>query len=171
MAGPGVTIRDEGPSDAGAIRSLVAAAFRDAPHASGTEAQIVDRLRAAGALTLSLVAESQGAILGHAAASPVAVGGASGWCAIGPLAVLPGHQSRGIGSALRRATLGRLRAQGAAGAVLVDDPGFYGRFGFAADPGIGVPGIPAEYVLVLPFGASPAQGPVRHHPAFGLDEG
>lgn len=168
MPDPGVTLRDETLEDAEAIRRLITEAFRDAAHSSGTEAQIVDNLRAAGALTLSLVAEEDDGIAGHLAASPVRVGKAPGWSGIGPVAVRPGRQSQGIGSALMRAALARLRAEGAQGAVLVGDPAYYGRFGFAADPRIVVPGIPAGYVLALPF-AEPAHGRVRYHPAFGFE--
>lgn len=168
MPGPGVTLRAEAPGDADAIRSLIIEAFRRAAHASGTEAQIVDGLRTAGALSLSLVAEGNAGILGHIAASPVTMGDAPGWFGIGPLAVRPDRQSQGIGAALMQAALERLRTQGARGVVLVGDPAYYTRFGFAGDPGITVPGIPAEYVLALPF-AEPARGIVRYHPTFGIE--
>lgn len=169
MPGPGIFLRDEAPGDADAIRSLVTQAFRDAPHSSGTEAQIVDALREAGALTLSLVAEDDRGIVGHVAASPVGIGDAPGWFGIGPVAVRPDRQSQGIGTALMTAALARLRAGSAQGAVLVGDPAYYARFGFAAVPGITLPGIPAEYVLALPF-AEPARGEIRYHAAFGLGD-
>lgn len=168
MPAPALALRDEAPGDADAIRSLITAAFRDAAHASGTEARIVNALRAADALALSLVAEGSEGILGHVAASPVGIGEARGWFGIAPLAVRPDRQAQGIGTALMKAALARLRAQGAEGAVLVGDPAYYARFGFAADPGITVPGIPQKYVLALPF-ARPARGEVRYHAAFGLD--
>ena len=165
----GIALRDEAPGDAGAIRHVITEAFRGAAHSSVTEARIVDDLRAAVALTLSLVAEGEDGILGHLAASPVHIGDTRGWFGIAPVAVRPDRQSRGIGSALIKAALARLRAQDARGAVLVGDPGYYTRFGFAADPGITVPGIPDEYVLALPFVGPAAQGVVRYHRAFGLD--
>lgn len=167
MPVPGITLRDEAPGDADAIRGLIGAAFRDAAHASGTEAQIVDDLRAADALALSLVAEGGEGVLGHVAASPVGLGDARGWFGIAPLSVRPDRQARGIGTALMQAALARLRAQGAGGVVLVGEAAYYARFGFAADPGITVPGIPQAHVLALPF-AEPARGEVRYHPAFGL---
>lgn len=168
MPGPGIALRDETPADADAIRSLVTEAFRGAAHSSGTEARIVDGLRAAGALTLSLVAEGDEGILGHVAASPVVIGDAPGWFGIAPLAVRPDRQSQGIGAALMQAALAQLRAEGAAGVVLVGDPAYYTRFGFAAHSGITVPGIPPGYVLALPF-AEPPRGEVRYHAAFGLE--
>ena len=63
-------VRPEQTSDIDVIRTLTETAFRTAPHAAGTEHLIIDRLRAAGALTLSLVAEADGAIAGHVAFSP-----------------------------------------------------------------------------------------------------
>ena len=66
-------IRPERAGDIEAIRTLTQTAFETAPHADGTEHLIIDRLRAAGALTLSLVAEVDGAIVGHVAFSPVTV--------------------------------------------------------------------------------------------------
>jgi putative acetyltransferase len=66
-------IRPENPTDIPAIRSLVTAAFRDAPHSDGNEANIVDALRIGGVLTVSLVAEDEGKIVGHVAFSPIAV--------------------------------------------------------------------------------------------------
>ena len=61
------------PEDAAIIRAITSAAFEGAPHSSGTEAAIVDALRAAGALTVSLVAVQNGEIVGHVAFSPVTI--------------------------------------------------------------------------------------------------
>lgn len=162
------TVRNERPGDVAAIAATVSAAFAAAAHADGNEAEIVDRLRAAGALRLSLVAEENGDVVGHLGASPAAVGAASGWMAIAPVSVRPALQRRGIGTLLMRAALGRLRAAGVPGAVLVGDAGYYGRFGFAARAGLGAAGIPAEHVLALAFGSEAPRGEVVFHPAFGL---
>ena len=160
-------IREESPGDEAAIAALVAAAFAGAPHSAGTEAAIVAALRAAGALSLSLVAVEGGAAVGHVAFSPVAIGGrACGWLGLGPLAVLPGRQGGGIGGALVRAGLARLRAAGAAGCVLLGEPGYYRRFGFRAEPGLSLAGVPPAYFLALPFGAAVPRGPVTYHAAF-----
>ncbi len=161
------TIRDERAEDATAIEATVTAAFLTAPHADGNEAEIVARLRADGALLLSLVAEEDG-IAGHVAASPASVGGAAGWAAIAPVSVRPDVQRRGIGSALMRAAVERLRAAGLQGAVIVGDPDYYGRFGFTARDGLVATGIPSEYVLARPFGPAAASGEIGFHPAFGL---
>jgi putative acetyltransferase len=165
---PMTTIRPERPEDAAAIGPLITAAFLTAEHRDGTEAAIVDRLRADGALLLSLVAADGPALVGHVAASPVTVGGRPGWAGIGPLAVRADRRRQGIGARLMTAALDALRARGLAGAVLVGDPAYYARFGFAARPGLTVPGIPDAYVLALPFAGPAPAGAIAYHPAFSL---
>ncbi len=162
-------VRNEQPVDAGAIGLLTTRAFATAPHSSGTEAAIVEGLRSAGALAVSLVAVSGEEIVGHIAFSPVEIEGdaASGWFGLGPVSVVPERQGAGIGSRLVRAGLDRLAAGGAAGCVLVGDPAFYGRFGFRVDPALRLPGIPAEYFQAKAFGGRHPAGVVRFHPAFG----
>lgn len=161
-------VRPEKEGDADAIRVLTEEAFRTAPHADGTEHLIVDRLRAAGALALSLVAELDGALVaGHAAFSPVAVSdGSAGWYGLGPLSVTPAHQGRGIGSALLRAGLAHLIAAGARGCVVLGDPAYYGRFGFAAGPALTLGGVPPGYFLYRAFSPVYGEGTVSYHPAF-----
>jgi putative acetyltransferase len=160
-------IRDEGPQDIWVIRELVAAAFKDAPYSSQTEAAIVDGLRDAGALTLSLAAVEGEVVLGHIAFSPVTIDGRErGWFGLGPLAVQPEAQGQGIGQALVRAGLARLRASAAQGCVLLGAPGYYGRFGFAACPQLRLADVPPEYFLALSFAGEPPAGEVRYHPAF-----
>lgn len=164
-------VRNERPGEDVEIGVLITEAFLTAAHASGTEAQIVAGLRAAGALTHSLVAVEGEAIVGHIAFSEVLIDGAAcGWFALGPVAVIPKRQGEGIGGALIRAGLSRLEAQGAAGCVLVGDPGYYGRFGFAADPAQHVDKVPGGYVLALPLAGPPVPGVITHHPAFGLED-
>lgn len=164
-------VRDERPGDEAEIGALITAAFLTAAHASGTEAQIVSALRKAQALKHSLVAVEGGAIVGHIAFSEVLIDGkACRWFALGPVAVIPARQAEGIGGKLIRAGLERLKAEGAAGCVLVGDPGFYGRFGFAADPALHVDKVPDEYVLALPLAGPRVPGVMTHHPAFGFED-
>lgn len=109
-------MRDETPADADAITAVTAAAFRDHPFSHQTEPFIIRELRRAGSLALSLVAESDGRVVGHVAFSPVAMSdGTPGWYGLGPGSVLPEYQRRGIGSALINTGLERLRAGGARG--------------------------------------------------------
>lgn len=160
-------IRPEQPADTEAIRALTTEAFATAPHSSGTEAAIVDALRAAGALTLSLVAVEDGEIVGHVAVSSVTIDGAErGWFGLGPVSVRSSRQRGGIGSELIREGLRRLRAMGAAGCVLLGDPAYYGRFGFTNDPALVLEGVPPEYFMRLGFGAEPPAGTARYHAAF-----
>ncbi len=163
----GVLIRTEIVGDADAIRTLTHEAFRDAPHSSGTEAAIVDALRAAGALSLSLVAHDSGQIVGHVAFSPVRIERAEGrWFGLGPISVRADHRRRGIGAALVREGLSRLRQAAAAGIVVLGDPVWYGRFGFVSDGALRYGDIPAEYLQRTIFTGSPPTGEVRYHPAF-----
>jgi predicted N-acetyltransferase YhbS len=160
-------IREERPGDVETIAGVIERAFAAAEHRDGTEAQIVERLRAAGALALSLVAERDGAVVGHAAFSPVTVNEAQGWFGLGPVAVEPERQGQGIGAALIEAGLARLRSSGAQGCVVLGDPAYYARFGFRVVRGLTYPGAPAEYFQALAFSGHPPRGEVRYHPAFG----
>lgn len=147
---------------------MIDAAFADHPHSDGTEAAIVARLRERGALSVSLVATLRRRVVGHLALSPVTIDGAiAGWFGLGPVAVAPDAQAMGVGSALIRAGLDRLRAQGAAGCVVLGDPGYYRRFGFSADPALTYPGPPADYFQALVIAGPCARGTVAYHPAFG----
>lgn len=160
-------VRSERPGDVAAIHGLTEAAFCDAPHTNHTEAFIVDALRDAGALAVSLVAEVDGALVGHVALSPVAISdGSAGWYGLGPISVHPAHQRRGIGTRLMHAALDALRARGAAGCVLLGDPAYYARFGFAADAALVLPGVRAEDFQALAFGEQSARGVVAYHAGF-----
>lgn len=164
-------VRDEQGRDEHAIRQLVADAFRDHPHSDQSEPFLVDALRRSGALTLSLVAEVNrgvnGEPAGYIAFSPVRIGGVlQDWYGLGPVAVSPAHQGSGIGQALVRGGLERLKATGAAGCVVLGEPGFYGRFGFKARPQLTFDGAPAEFFLSLPFGPAIPAGAVEYHPNF-----
>lgn len=162
-------IRTESQADSEAIRTLIEAAFAGQTHASGTEARIVDALRQAGALTLSLVADIDGRLAGQVALSPVTTGdGAQGWYGLGPLAVAPQDQGHGVGSALIRAALVELRAAGANGCVVLGEPAYYTRFGFARDHALSYSPAPAEYFLALAFNDRAAHGEVAYHPAFSI---
>lgn len=164
-------IRDETAADLAAIEAVTVAAFRQAEHTSHTEQYIVAALRAAEQLTVSLVAEDAGVIVGHVAISPVTISdGADGWYGLGPISVAPERQGQGLGARLMEAALSRLRELGATGCVLLGDPAFYGRFGFRAEPGLVLPEVPPEYFQALCFrGVLPA-GTVSYHAAFEAQE-
>ncbi len=164
-------IRREHLSDEAAIETLTKAAFLDAPHTSHTEQFIVNALRKAGMLSLSLVAEDSPDLIGHVAASPVVISdGTRGWYGLGPLSVVPGHQRRGTGAQLMTAALEALRNQGAQGCVLLGDPAYYSRFGFRPEPGLILAGVPPEYFQAISFSGSLPAGNVSYHKAFDARE-
>lgn len=160
-------VRKEEASDVDAIFAVTAAAFEGHPYSHQTEPFIVNALRAAGALTVSLVAEDEGRVVGHVAFSPVTISdGGADWYGLGPISVPPECQRRGIGTALINEGLAALKALGARGCVLVGEPAFYQRFGFRSVPELTMEHVPPEYILALPFGETAAQGVVAHHEAF-----
>ncbi|MCC8947638.1 putative acetyltransferase [Bradyrhizobium sp. USDA 4518] len=163
-------IKDERPEDAAAISRITAAAFATAPHSSGTEARIVEALRQADALTISLVAVSDdGSIFGHVAFSPVRIEGVVGrWYGLGPVSVAPDLQRQGTGGALIRAGLARLAAMNADGCVLLGDPAYYSRFGFVSDPALTYGGEPSPYFQRLVLKGDPPKGDVKYHAAFDV---
>jgi putative acetyltransferase len=162
-----IDIRNETAADVPVIEAVTSAAFLNAPHTSHIEQFIVNALRRAGKLAISLVADVEGSVVGHVAVSPVSISdGALGWFGLGPISVLPEHQRRGVGSRLMREALRILREQGAAGCVVLGEPEYYSRFGFHADPNLVLPEVPAEYFQAVSFGAGRAHGIVSYHEAF-----
>lgn len=168
---PDIVIRDERPADAAAIGEVTLAAFQTLKPGHRTEPAIVTGLRAAGALTVSLVAELDRGVVGHVAFSPVTISdGTPGWYALGPVSVAPELHRQGVGGALIRAGLARLRALGARGCCLVGHPEYYGRFGFEHVEGLGVAGIPPHVFFALAFDGAMPQGMVGFHEAFAAAE-
>jgi len=162
-----IRIRGEAPADVPAIHAVTTSAFLAAPHTSHTEQYIVEALRSADVLALSLVAEADRNVIGHVAVSPVSISdGATGWFGLGPLSVLPPHQRRGVGAALAREALRTLQLRGASGCVVLGQPEYYARFGFAADANLVLPGVPPRYFQALAFDSTRARGTVRYHAAF-----
>jgi putative acetyltransferase len=161
-------IRSERSSDVDAIGELIRSAFLGMPYADGDEAELVEVLRAQDALSVSLVAEREGTLVGHVAISPArAPDGALGWYALGPLAVLPAHQRGGIGSTLVHAGMEAISELGARGCILTGDPSYYPRFGFKLSPENAPPGEPAEFFMVKVLRGRLPVGPIRFHEAFG----
>lgn len=162
-----MNIRAERPEDETTIHALTAAAFAGLPYSDQTEPAIVNALRAAGVLSLSLVAEEDGKLLGHIAFSPVSIDEQyRDWFGLGPVSVWPDNQHGGIGSALINEGLARLRANGAKGCVLLGDPAYYSRFGFVSSAALTYPGPPAEYFQHLSFEDPMPTGIVSYHDAF-----
>ena len=169
MSDTPIVVRDERPEDLAAIRAVNDAAF-DQP----LEGRIVDALRAHGAVRLSLVAEVDGRIVGHILFSPVTSAGAEG-LGLGPMAVLPDQQRRGVGAALIDAGMARLRAAGCPFVVVLGHDGYYTRFGFVPASRHGLRcewDVPDQAFMVLvldPVATTAAAGLIRYRPEFLME--
>jgi putative acetyltransferase len=166
-----IVIRSERDSDISAIAEVTAAAFETLAISNQTEQFIIEALRAAGALSLSLVAEVDGQVTGHVAFSPVSISdGTLDWYGLGPVSVLPDYQRQGIGKALIREGLSRLKDMNAGGCCLVGHPDYYIKFGFQNMPGLVLEGVPPEVFFGLSFDGHNPRGSVAFHEAFRADE-
>ncbi len=161
-------IRNEQPEDQHAIHRLTADAFAPISNSDGTEPTIIDSLRRAGDLTLSLVAIENDTVVGHVAFSPVSIGSLkNGWYGLGPISVQPDLQRTGIGSALINRGLFELQSVGADGCVLIGDPNYYHRFGLISDGNIQYEDVPDQYVQWMSFGKQRPRGLLKYSNAFG----
>ncbi|KJS30517.1 MAG: GCN5 family acetyltransferase [Desulfatitalea sp. BRH_c12] len=160
-------IRSERTSDSDAITEVTTAAFRTLAVSNHTEQFIINALRVADALTISLVAEMDGQVVGHVAFSPVTISdGSTGWYGLGPVSVWPAYQRQGIGKALINEGLSMLKELDGNGCALVGDPNYYKRFGFRNIPDLVYEGIPQEYFLALAFTENMPRGIVVFHEGF-----
>ena len=160
-------LRKEAIADIDAITKVTMAAFDNLAVSNQTEQYIINALRDANALTISLVAEVDGKVVGHIAFSPVTIAdGSFNWYGLGPISVLPKYQKQGIGKSLILKGLSLLKDMGGQGCALVGDPNYYKRFGFKNIPDLIHEGIPQEVFLVLPFDEKIPQGTVMFHKGF-----
>jgi putative acetyltransferase len=165
-----VVIRPETAADYPAIRDVNRLAFgRD------DEANLVDALRKGGHVRISLAAEEEGRIVGHVLFGELPIETEAGTVealALAPMAVIPSHQRRGIGSMLVREGLRSCREAAHRIVVVLGHPEFYPRFGFSA--GLAAPlkspfSGPAFMALELVLGAlEGVDGEARYPPPFGL---
>ncbi|MGE3248148.1 MAG: GNAT family N-acetyltransferase [Beijerinckiaceae bacterium] len=137
-----VAIRPCLPADSAALETLYAAAFPDEDLLP-----LLRRLLHQQHGELCLVAVADGEPVGHIVFSTCRVTGCADKAALlGPLAVAPTLQRRGIGGALVRAGLGRLKNDGVVRVFVLGDPAYYRRFGFAPESGVSTPyPIPEEW--------------------------
>lgn len=162
-----ILIRDETKNDAAVITKVTVAAFESLEISNHTEQFIIEALRSAGALTLSLVAEVEGHVVGHIAFSPIIISdGTDYWYGLGPISVLPMYQRMGIGKVLIQEGLSRLKDLGAKGCCLVGHPQYYRKFGFENVTGLVYEGVPQEVFFALSFDGHFPQGNVTFHEAF-----
>ena len=160
-------IRKERQADIEVITEITKLAFENHPYSRNTEQFIINALRAANALTISLVAEIDGKLVGHIAFSPVTFSdGSKNWYGLGPISIRPACQKQGIGTKLVNEGLNLLKDLGAEGCVLVGDPKYYIRFGFKSPNELKHEGVPQENFLALPFCNRIPKGTVQFHRAF-----
>ena len=160
-------LRKETIADIDAITKVTIAAFKNLAVSNQTEQYIINALRDADALTLSLVAEIDGRIVGHIAFSPVIISnGTKDWYGLGPISVLPEYQKQGIGKSLVTEGLSLLKELSGHGCVLVGDPKYYKLFGFRNYPQLVHEGIPQEVFLALPFNEKVPKGTIEFHKSF-----
>ncbi|MDI9597258.1 MAG: N-acetyltransferase [Atribacterota bacterium] len=163
-------IRDEKESDFQEICDVTFAAFEKMEISNHTEQFIIEALRLAKALSISLVAELNGRVVGHIAFSPVTMtDGTKDWYGLGPVSVNPDFQRKGIGKALINEGLSRLKSLRAKGCCLVGHPQYYRQFGFKNVKGLSYDGVPQEVFFVLSFDGNIPQGQVIFHEAFKAD--
>jgi putative acetyltransferase len=165
-----VLIRSETNADVSAIAEVTVAAFRTLAISNHTEQFIIAALRADKALTVSLVAEVDGRVVGHIAFSPVTISDRSpNWYGLGPVSVLPEYQRQGIGKALIQEGLSRLKDMNAQGCCLVGHPEYYRKFGFKNMPELVLEGVPQEVFFALSFDGRTPHGTVTFHDGFKAD--
>ena len=166
--GTNIEIRGEAAGDEEAIFALTQRAFAGMEFSDGTEPYIVDKLRADGDLTLSLVALERARIVGHIAFSPLSISdGSADWYGLGPVSVEPRLQRSGIGGKLIERGIADMRERGAKGIALLGSTEYYPRFGFRHEPQLRYPGPPAEYFQCLLLEGELPSGEVKYSAAFG----
>jgi putative acetyltransferase len=162
-----IAIRSETDTDVSAVSEVTIAAFMYLEVSHHTEQFIVVALRAAKALSISLVAEADGRVIGHIAFSPVAISdGTPGWYGLGPVSVLPAYQRQGIGQALIQEGLARLKGMNARGCCLVGHPDYYRKFGFRNTPELVLADVPQKVFFALSFDGRVPHGTVTFHDGF-----
>jgi putative acetyltransferase len=176
MSDNNVLLRPENPEDEGEVRLINQAAF-----GRPDEADLVDRLRAEGAALVSLVAQEaereERKVVAHILFSRMSIETSTrpvAAVALAPIAVLPGHQRRGIGGKLIRYGLDLLRGRGERIVIVLGDPNYYPRFGFSRDKARFLESpFPPEAFMALelqPDALEGVRGKVRYGAAFGLDD-
>lgn len=156
-----IKIRTESHEDAEVVRALLDAAF-----GGSAESALVDKLRASGELVVGLVAEVGGDVTGYVALSVLKSPERA--LALAPVAVVPGHQRRGIGSTLIEEALRQARTDGWRMIFVLGEPEYYGRFGFTTQAAAGFDcEYAGPYFQALQLTESPsAPAPVVYSSAF-----
>jgi putative acetyltransferase len=166
-----VQIRAETPADAAAIAAVTSEAFGGVE-----EAELIERLRVQGLVTVSLVAVEERTIVGHILFSELAVevdDHPIRSVALAPMCVRNDRQRRGIGTALVHAGLDAVRVARYRAAIVLGHPGFYPRFGFssalAAKLDCPFSGSAFMALELVPGALHGTRGKVTYPAAFGLE--
>ncbi len=159
-------IRPEQAGDFSAVHTVHAASFP-----SDGEARLVDALRVAGRLSVSLVAEVDGAVVGHVAFSPVTTASGAVGAGLAPVAVAEPQRRHGIAADLIWAGLQACREAGFGWAVVLGKPTYYARFGFRPTPEFGLSdeyggGAAFQAIELVPGALPVGAGLVRYAPEF-----
>lgn len=160
-------VRHETSSDIEAITRVTEQAFKHHSFSLQTEQFTIRDLRADGALTLSLVTEIDGQVVGHIAFSPVTVSdGTPDWHCLGPVSVLPAFQGCRIGTEMITNGLALLKSMGSRGCAVIGLPTYHGRFGFRHYSQLFHEGTPRAVFTANPFSGQMPSGELELHQAF-----
>jgi len=163
-------IRPETTKDISRINEIIQSAFKAHPYSNQKEHLLLADLRINHALSLSLVAELNNIVVGHIAFSKVTINNQDlNWYGLAPVSVDPDYQNQGVGCALIKTGLEKLKNVNAKGCVLLGEPEYYNRFGFKQDVDLILADVPAEYFLALSFvNQTTPSGEVKYNPVFDL---
>lgn len=165
-----IEIRAEKTADIEAIYEVNKLAFGKA-----AEAELVNKLREADAIIISLVAVKDEKIVGHALFSPITIedhdSQTAAGVALGPIAVHPDYQRQGVGSLLIQAGIQQLRDAGHNALIVLGHADYYPRFGFAPASQFNITSeyhVPDEVFMaqMLDKTAIAPAGLAKYHPAF-----
>lgn len=157
-----IDIRDESSRDWQAVFRVISLAF-----GQSAEAELVERLRAAGDSVISLVAEDGEEVVAHILLSKMDAPFPA--LALAPVSVIPARQRSGIGTALIQSAVERARSEGWSAVFVLGDPNYYERFGFERPAAAGFTSPyagPHFMMLRLSRSLTVTTGELKHAPAF-----